>query len=249
MSKFIRKSIQTMEGYVPGEQPKCANIIKLNTNENPYPPTPKIAELLAKFDIAELRKYPNPVSQKLREALAKLHHCSIDQIFVGNGSDEVLALCIRAFVERDTGSVSYFDPSYSLYPILADIEDVEKRPVDLDEKFDWQMPENHEASLFFLTNPNAPTSLTFEKSQIREFISNFKGVVLVDEAYADFSDFNCMDFAKEFETALSVARSANRFHLRSDSATALDQELIGAMYKIKDSYNIDMITQEIACGY
>ncbi len=180
--------------------------------------------------------------------MAKLHNCDVDQIFVGNGSDEVLALCIRAFVERDTGSVSYFDPSYSLYPVLADIEDVQQLPVDLDENFGWQMPENHEASLFFLTNPNAPTSLTFDKSQIREFISNFNGVVLVDEAYADFADFNCMDFAKEFENCIvsrTLSKSFSLAGIRLGYCVG-PVELIGAMYKIKDSYNIDMITQEIA---
>lgn len=247
MSDLIRKSVQAMEGYVPGEQPNDPQIIKLNTNENPYPPSPKIKELLANFDISELRKYPNPVSLKLRQALADLHDCEVDEIFVGNGSDEVLALCIRAFVERD-GSVSYFDPSYSLYPILADIEDVEKRPVALDENFGWQMPEGHEASLFFLTNPNAPTSLSHSKENIREFIAGFKGVVLVDEAYADFAAFNCMDLAKEFENCIvsrTLSKSYSLAGIRLGYCVG-PAELIGAMYKIKDSYNVNMLTQAIA---
>ena len=115
-------------------------------------------------------------------------------MFVGNGSDEVLALSIRAFVERD-GSVGFFDPSYSLYPTLVDIEDVEKKPVALDAAFGWQMPADYSASLFFLTNPNAPTSLQFAKADVTAFAKGFDGVVLVDEAYADFAEENCMDLA------------------------------------------------------
>lgn len=246
MSDLIRKSVQAMKGYVPGEQPNDPQIIKLNTNENPYPPTPKIKELLADFDIAELRKYPNPVSLKLRQALAELHGCSVDEIFVGNGSDEVLALCIRTFVERN-GSVGYFDPSYSLYPVLTEIEDLEKRPVALNDDFSWQMPADFESSLFLLTNPNAPTSLSFDKEKVRNFIANFNGVVLVDEAYADFAEHNCMDLAMEFENCIVSRTFSKSFSLAGIRLGYCvgSPELIGAMHKIKDSYNVDMLTQAI----
>lgn len=246
MSDLIRKSVQAMKGYVPGEQPNDPQIIKLNTNENPYPPTPKIKELLADFDIAELRKYPNPVSLKLRQALAELHGCSVDEIFVGNGSDEVLALCIRTFVERN-GSVGYFDPSYSLYPVLTEIEDLEKRPVALNDDFSWQMPADFESSLFLLTNPNAPTSLSFDKEKVRNFIANFNGVVLVDEAYADFAEHNCMDLALEFENCIVSRTFSKSFSLAGIRLGYCvgSPELIGAMHKIKDSYNVDMLTQAI----
>ena len=128
MSDLIRKSVQAMSGYVPGEQPKDDDIVKLNTNENPYLPSPDVQDILSMVDISVLSRYPDPVCMELRTVIAELHGCDVENVFVGNGSDEVLALCIRAFVERD-GSVGWFDPSYSLYPILADIEDVEKRPV------------------------------------------------------------------------------------------------------------------------
>lgn len=247
MTNLIRKSVQAMEGYTPGEQPIDTQIIKLNTNENPYPPTPKIKEILTNFDISNLRKYPNPVSLKLRQALAKLHNCEVDEIFVGNGSDEVLALCIRTFVERN-GSVGCFDPSYSLYPVLTAIEDVELRPVALHADFSWQMPADYEASLFFLTNPNAPTSLTFPKEQIREFIARFNGVVLIDEAYADFADTNCMDLATEFTNCIvsrTLSKSFSLAGIRLGYCVG-PAELIGAMHKIKDSYNVDMLTQAVA---
>ena len=196
MSNLIRKSVQAMKGYVPGEQPKDADIIKLNTNENPYLPSPDVQDMLQMIDISVLSRYPDPVCIELRKAIAKLHGCEIENIFVGNGSDEVLALSIRSFVERD-GSVGYFDPSYSLYPILSDIEDVEKKPVSLDAGFGWQMPDDYSASLFFLTNPNAPTSFIYDKATVESFVQNFDGVTLIDEAYADFSNDNCMEFAPE----------------------------------------------------
>ena len=113
MSDLIKKSVQAMSGYVPGEQPKDEGIVKLNTNENPYLPSPDVQDILSMVDIAALARYPDPLCMELRKVIAGLHGCEVDNVFVGNGSDEVLALCIRAFVERD-GSVGYFDPSYSL---------------------------------------------------------------------------------------------------------------------------------------
>ncbi len=247
MSNLIRKSVQAMAGYVPGEQPMDEDIIKLNTNENPYLPSPDVQDILSMVDIADLARYPDPLSVELRKAIAKLHHCEMENVFVGNGSDEVLALCIRAFVERD-GSVGYFDPSYSLYPILADIEDVEKRPVALDAAFGWQMPEAYSASLFFLTNPNAPTSLQYSKSNVESFIGKFPGVVLIDEAYADFAAENCMDLALQNDNIL-VARTFSKSYSLAGIRLGYcvgNTELIGALYKIKDSYNVNYLTQEIA---
>jgi len=183
----------------------------------------------------------------LRKVIAELHGCEIENVFVGNGSDEVLALCIRAFVERD-GSVGFFDPSYSLYPILADIEDVEKRPVVLDAEFGWQMPADYSASLFFLTNPNAPTSMTHDKATIEAFAKGFDGVLLMDEAYADFADENCMDLALGQDNVL-VARTLSKSYSLAGIRLGYcvgSAELIGAMYKIKDSYNVNYLTQEIA---
>ncbi len=247
MNNLIRKSVQAMSGYVPGEQPKDDDIVKLNTNENPYLPSPDVQDILSMVDIAALSRYPDPVCMELRKVIAELHDCETENVFVGNGSDEVLALCIRAFVERE-GSVGYFDPSYSLYPILADIEDVEKRPVVLGAGFGWQMPEDYSASLFFLTNPNAPTSLRYSKSNVAAFAKDFGGVVLIDEAYADFADENCMDLALQSDNVL-VARTLSKSYSLAGIRLGYcvgNAELIGAMYKIKDSYNVNYLTQEIA---
>ena len=249
MSDFIRKSVQAMSGYVPGEQPKAADVIKLNTNENPYLPSADVQDILSMIDISVLSRYPDPVCMELRRAIAELHGCDVEHVFVGNGSDEVLALSVRAFVERE-GAVGYFDPSYSLYPILLDIEDVEKRPVELDAAFGWQMPSGYEASLFLMTNPNAPTSLSFSKTNVESFVKDFNGVVLIDEAYADFADENCMDLAIANANVL-VCRTLSKAYSLAGIRLGYcigDADLIGAMYKIKDSYNVNYLTQEIGRG-
>jgi histidinol-phosphate aminotransferase len=247
MSDLIRKSVQAMSGYVPGEQPRGDDIIKLNTNENPYLPSPDVQDILSMVDIAVLSRYPDPVCMELRKAIAELHGCEIENVFVGNGSDEVLALSIRAFVELD-GSVGFFYPSYSLYPVLADIADVEKRPVPLTAAFGWAMPDDYSASLFFLAQPNAPTGLVYGRSDVEAFVDGFKGVVVIDEAYADFADHNCMDLALAHDHVL-VARTLSKSYSLAGIRLGYcvgNAGLINALYKIKDSYNVNYLTQETA---
>ena len=248
MKNLIRKSVQALEAYVPGEQPQGKEIVKLNTNENPWLCTPEAHDILREIDVSALAKYPDPVCTEVRKVIAGKHEVGIGNVFAGNGSDEVLALCIRAFVERDGGSVGYFDPSYSLYPVLADIEDVETRPVVLDENFGWQMPEDYEASVFFLTNPNAPTSMLFAKETVESFVKDFKGVVVIDEAYVDFASADCMALATGYDNVL-VARTLSKSYALAGIRFGYcvgNKKLIDALYKIKDSYNVNTLTQEIA---
>lgn len=246
MGTFIRKAVQDLKAYTPGEQPRVPDLVKLNTNENAYPPSPQIRDVLARaFD--RLRLYPDPVCTDFRDALAELHRCKPEQIFVGNGSDEVLALCTRAFVERG-GTIGYFEPSYSLYPVLAAIEEIAVKPVRLNADFSWNMPAGYAASLFFLANPNAPTSIQYPAATIASFCKSFPGVVLVDEAYVDFASYDGMDLALSLPNVL-VARSFSKSYslagLRVGYAVG-PEPLIAAMYKIKDSYNVDRVAQEIA---
>lgn len=245
----ICKNVQALQAYTPGEQPNDPDMIKLNTNENPYPPSPKVAEALRNFDYARLRLYPDPVFKALRERIAEIHGCSTEQVFIGNGSDEVLALCTRAFAEAKDGSIGCFDPSYSLYPVLADIRDSQKRPVDLNPDFTWRMPEDYEASLFFLTNPNAPTGMVYPMEEIRAFCKRFPAVVVIDEAYADFADQNYMSLAVDPENTNTLV---SRTFSKSFSLAGLrfgylvgPKNLIQAIYKIKDSYNMDMLSQVV----
>lgn len=237
-----------MDAYVPGEQPQGDDIVKLNTNENPWLCSIEVDDILREIDVASLAKYPDPLCTEVRKVIAEQHGVGIGNIFAANGSDEVLALCIRAFVERSGGSVGYFDPSYSLYPVLAEIEDVEIRPVALDDRFGWQMSDDYEASLFFLTNPNAPTSLLFPKEKIEEFVSSFPGVVVIDEAYVDFASGHCMELATDYKNVI-VCRSLSKSYALAGIRFGYcvgDKELIDALYKIKDSYNVNTLTQEIA---
>ena len=246
MSAHVRKAVRELAAYTPGEQPRERDIIKLNTNENAYPPSPKIAEVFRRAP-DRLRLYPDPICLELRQVIANIHQCGVEQVFAGNGSDEVLSLCVRAFVERN-GSVGYHEPSYSLYPVLAAIHELETRPVPLKDDFSWNMPEGYSASLFFLANPNAPTSVLYPKDTVRSFCAGFAGVVLIDEAYVDFARDHCMDLALSMKNVL-VARTLSKSYslagLRLGYVVG-PEPLIAAMYKIKDSYNVSRLSQEIA---
>lgn len=247
MSSFIRKSVRSLDAYTPGEQPKRAGLIKLNTNENPYPPSPRVAEALAAIAPETLRLYPDPVSTVLRQAIADLHGVELDHVFVGNGSDEILALCTRAFVEDD-GKIGYFTPSYSLYPVLAAIRNVPGVACELNEVFGWPEEDPEPVSLFFLANPNAPTSLLFDTGKVRQFCSAFPGVVLVDEAYVDFARDNCMEVARTLPNVLvmrTLSKSYSLAGIRCGYVVGA-KPLISALFKIKDSYNMDRLTQAAA---
>jgi histidinol-phosphate aminotransferase len=243
---LIAKSVRKLEAYTPGEQPKAKNVVKLNTNENPYPPSPKCAAVLKNFDLDRLRRYPDPVFTELRRELAKLNGCKPENIFIGNGSDEVLSVAAKTFVEDDE-AIGSLDPSYSLYKTLADIRNVPWVGVDCTQvqKFD-----DPKVALFLWTNPNAPTGVFAPKKQIAEFAKKFKGVVIVDEAYADFAKENCMDMAvKRGNANLMVMRTFSKSYSLAGLRVGYcvgPVELIDAMYKVKDSYNIDALAQAVA---
>jgi histidinol-phosphate aminotransferase len=247
MNPRIRASVRAMSGYVPGEQPKLPNIVKLNTNENPYPPSPAVADAVAALDTDLLRLYPDPECAALVDAIAALHQCRTDQILVANGSDEALRLCADAFVEND-GDIGYFDPSYSLYPVLTAMRGARSNPVDIWPDLTWRMPSGYSAELFYLTNPNAPTGMLFDKAQVRAFCETFPGVVLIDEAYVDFAREHCMDLALTLPNVLvcrTLSKSYSLAGLRFGYLVG-DAELIAALQKLRDSYNIDRIAQAAA---
>ncbi|MDA0990754.1 MAG: histidinol-phosphate transaminase [Verrucomicrobia bacterium] len=247
MSGRIRRSVAALHPYAPGEQPASGSIIKLNTNENPYPPSPHVMAALNDIYPDALRRYPDPMCLQLRERIAGLHDVTPEHVFVGNGSDEVLALCTRAFVEND-GTIGYFDTAYSLYPVLASIRDAQQVAFPLGPDFEWQTPHRNDCSLFFLANPNAPTGMLFPIDTVSAFCAQQTGVVLVDEAYGDFADDNAMRLARSGDRVI-VARTLSKSYslagLRVGYAVG-PSELIGALYKIKDSYNIDAVAQALA---
>ena len=244
----ICKHVEALTGYVPGEQPHFAGMVKLNTNENPYPPSPKVGEAVAAFDWQTLRLYPDPIFNKARAVIAQNVGCRPEQIFIGNGSDEILALVTRAFVEVN-GTVGYFDPTYSLYSVLTAIRDARTVAVPLHEDFSCPLPPADIADLFVWTNPNAPTSLMADPATVATFAKTFKGILLVDEAYADFAPANCMALAtapenKNVLVMRTLSKSFSLAGLRFGYCVG-PEPLIEALYKIKDSYNMDALAQVI----
>jgi histidinol-phosphate aminotransferase len=266
--KLIRPLVRELHPYVYGEQPKIKGLIKLNTNENPYPPSPKVLAAIRAAVDGRLRLYPNPTAQALREKLAKLHGCHADNIIVGNGSDELLALATRAFVEpvgtarravrssqRDdpTTVVQYFTPSYSLYPVLADIHGAAKNAVPL--KSDFSLPNvtelkrgriwNFRAALTFVTTPNAPSGRGYSTRELDAFCKAQRGVVVLDEAYVDFAGENALKLALKYPHVL-VARTFSKAYSLCFQRVGYfvgHRDLVAALHKIRDSYNVNGLGQ------
>ena len=258
---LIRPLVHELHAYVPGEQPKIRGLIKLNTNENPYPPSPKVLAAVKAAVDGRLRLYPNPTAEKLRIKLAKLHGCKPENIIIGNGSDEVLALAVRAFVEPNPKSkvqspksvVQYFTPSYSLYPVLADIHGAAKTAVPLNPDFSIpSMPElkrgdqwDFNAALTFVTTPNAPSGRGYETAELEKLCRAQKGVVVLDEAYVDFANENALKLALTFPHVL-VARTFSKAYSLCFQRVGYfvgHTELIAALDKIRDSYNVNGLGQ------
>ncbi|MDX1952617.1 MAG: histidinol-phosphate transaminase [Verrucomicrobiota bacterium] len=261
--KFIRPLVQQLHPYVPGEQPKISGLIKLNTNENPYPPSARVLEAIKAATDARLRLYPNPTSQLLREKLAAFHKVAPENIFVSNGSDEALALAVRVFVEPvetatnpSRGTVQYFTPSYSLYPVLAEIHGARQNPVPLAEEF--QLPTvkelrngggwDFDAALTLVTTPNAPTGTGYEVEALATLCKAQRGIVLLDEAYVDFARQNALELATRYSNVL-VARTFSKAYslcfLRVGYCVG-HPDLIQALDKIRDSYNVNGLGQVAA---
>jgi len=282
-SSLIRPLVQQLHAYVPGEQPKIKGLIKLNTNENPYPPSPRVLKAVKAAVDGRLRLYPNPTAQALREKLAKLHGCGPENIIVGNGSDEVLIMAVRAFVEPAVGLASrlspskkgkklepgrmpvlcasgslvqYFAPSYSLYPVLADIHGAARNPVPLNANFTMpSVPElrrgglwDFNAALTLITTPNAPSGRGYATAELEKLCRATKGVVVLDEAYVDFARENAMELALKYPHVL-VARTFSKAYSLCFQRVGYfvgHPELIAALDKIRDSYNVNGLGQVAA---
>ncbi len=247
---YFRPEIDAMEGYTPGEQPKTADIVKLNTNESPFPPAPGVKQALLDFDCERLRRYPDPVSSALREKFAAMNGYAAENIITGNGSDDLLTILTRCFTDSQR-PMACFDPSYSLYPTLAKLQGARCITVPLTDTFD--IPDNalelaNGANLFFIARPNAPTGNLFAKEKIEKICSGFKGIVVIDEAYADFSCNNCMDLVRKYANVVitrTFSKSRSLAGLRFAFAVA-HPKIIEGMMKMKDSYNVSMLTQVLA---
>ncbi len=246
---YVRDNIERMRSYVPGEQPKVPGLIKLNTNENPYPPSPKVLEALRAALDERLRLYPDPQATAFREKLAARYGFAAEQFIAGNGCDDILNLCVRAFCGQGE-RLAYFWPSYSLYPVLADIQGAVKVELPLDANFQFEahpslLRQLGGVKLVFITQPNAPSGVWLQKVELQRVIEETDGVVVIDEAYVDFAADDCLDFAREYDNVL-VARSFSKSFalagMRLGWAVG-PRTLIAALDKVKDSYNVNRLTQ------
>jgi len=261
---LIRPLVHSLHAYVPGEQPKVKGLIKLNTNENPYPPSPKVLATVHKAVDGRLRLYPNPTAQALREKLAKLHHCAAENIIIGNGSDELLMLAVRTFVEpaatrgvnRSRSTVQYFNPSYSLYPVLADAHGTRKNAVDLAAGFAlptvaqlkkgkaWDFA----AALTFVTTPNAPSGRGYATAELDALCRAMRGVVILDEAYVDFAEENALRLALKHPHVI-VSRTFSKAYslcFQRVGYFVAHADLVAALDKLRDSYNVNGLGQVAA---
>ena len=257
-SNLIRPLVEGLHAYVPGEQPKIPGLIKLNTNENPYPPSPKVIKAVKAAVDGRLRLYPNPTAQLLRERLAKLHGCKPENVVVGNGSDELLAMAVRAFVEPTTGArgrCQGFSPSYSLYPVLARQHGASWSSVPLAPDFGLPSPaalKNMKgwmpnAALTFVTTPNAPSGRGYGVTELDALSKSLGGVVILDEAYVDFASQDAMTLWKRPNVLISrtFSKGYSLCYQRVGYFVG-PRDLIAALDKIRDSYNVNGLGQVAA---
>ncbi len=254
---YERANIRRMEGYTWGEQPTHKQVIKLNTNENPYPATDAVATVLRNLKVEDLRRYPQPFANGFRDAAAKLHGVNRDNIMATNGGDELLRLAITTFV--DAGQIlGMAEPSYSLYPVLAAVQGCQVARIPL--KDDWTLPQDFAArlnaegaKLAFVVNPHAPSGKLVPVKQLRQLAAEFKGVLVIDEAYVDFVDpaleYNAVPLIKEFDNVMllrTLSKGYSLAGLRFAYGIASASLLEPMLYKTRDSYNTDFLSQQLA---
>ncbi len=253
---YERNHIREMQGYVWGEQPTEPDTCKLNTNENPYPPSPAVRAALAEFDAARLRTYPQPTADALRDALAEHHGLSRDNVIITNGGDEALRLAITTFVAPGS-PLGTAPPSYSLYPVLAQIQDAPVAAVGLTA--DWlpssdlaQRLNAAAARLTCLPNPNAPSGSLFDTRTIRTLAGELAGVLLIDEAYADFVDpglqYDATSLVADIDNLLIMRTFSKGYSLAGLRLGYLlgDARLIEPIItKTRDSYNVNALGQHL----
>jgi histidinol-phosphate aminotransferase len=246
MPSYFRPEIDAMQGYVPGEQPQGGKFIKLNTNENPYPSSPAVQRAVGTVIKLGLQKYPDPLATAFRARAGQLLGFDPDWILCGNGSDEILTLATRAFVGQGQ-RVRLPYPSYILYRTLAAIQGAASQEVRFNA--DWSLPDSFadaqgDLRLVFLPNPNSPSGTIVPPARVRELAQRLPCPLLVDEAYVDFADENCLELVRDCPNVL-VTRSLSKSYalagLRFGYVVA-QPELIRGLEKVKDSYNCDALS-------
>lgn len=242
---FFRPNILKMPPYVPGEQPKPGSkVIKLNTNENPYPPSPRAMAVLKDFDGDLLRRYSDPNSAAFCQAVSKALNVPADWVLAGNGSDDTLAM-ITIACGQPSRKIAYPMPTYVLYRTLAQIQDAQIVEVAYDD--DYNLPTealiNEQAAVTFIARPNSPSGTSAPLAELRQLAANVDGLVVVDEAYADFAEDNAIELTREFKNVIvlrTLSKGYSLAGLRLGFAIG-NPAVLGVLNKVKDSYPVDAI--------
>ena len=243
--KYWNEKLRNAQEYVPGEQPEnLEEYIKLNTNENPFAPSASVLEKIRKACNENLRRYPDPYATEIRELFATQNKINANNVFVANGSDEIFTLIFRGFIEPG-GVAAFAYPSYSLYDTLAQINGIHYEKVNLrnDFTYDMKLFLKKKYNLVIIANPNNPTGTWCDISEIDEFLKKFKGLLVIDEAYVDFYNNSALELIKKYDNIIitrSFSKSYSLAGLRVGLAIA-QSNLIQGFYRIKDSYNVDML--------
>ncbi|MGK7935528.1 MAG: histidinol-phosphate transaminase [Xenococcaceae cyanobacterium] len=243
---YFRAAVDATTGYIPGEQPKPGTkIIKLNTNENPYPPSPRAMEVLHKLDSEWLRRYPDPYAQDFCLAVSEVLAIPTDWIIVSNGSDELLNVIIRACAEGSDRPVVYPIPTYVLYRTLTTLQPAEA--IEINYPQDFQLPIDRlvaaKGAVTFIASPNSPSGHIVPLDDLRELAKRLSGVLVIDEAYVDFAEYSALTLVKEFDNVIilrTMSKGYSLAGLRMGFGIA-NPQLLSGLFKVKDSYNIDAI--------
>jgi histidinol-phosphate aminotransferase len=245
---YFRENVEEAKGYQPGFQPKQADIIKLNTNENPYSPSPQAVKVLSQMGAEQLRRYPDPLGDAFRQAAAEVNGVRPENIMCCNGGDDLLSIAFRAFCDENR-PVAYPVPTYSLYPVLAKLQNCEAIEIPFDGEFNLPVKlTKTKAALTIVCNPNAPSGSFISVGELASLADELPGVLLVDEAYVDFAEENCAGLVKDLDNVI-VLRSMSKGYglagMRFGYAIA-PAELIAGLMKVKDSYNVDAVAIAVA---
>lgn len=249
---YFRLDVDAMTGYKPGEQPPPGTpVIKLNTNENPYPPSPQAIAALRNCDAEWLRRYPDPFAREFCQAVSDALDVPADWIIVGNGSDELLNLLVRACADRDR-PIAYPTPTYVLYRTVAAMQPCPT--IEIAYPDDFRLPIDEliaaNAAVTFLATPNSPTGHQIPLDDLRAIAQNVSGVVAIDEAYVDFGEGSALPLLKEFKNVIllrTLSKGYSLAGLRMGFGIA-HPDLLSGLFKIKDSYNIDAIATRVGAA-
>ena len=243
---YFRPAIASMKGYTPGEQPPPGTpVIKLNTNENPYPPSPLAIEVLRSLDSEWLRRYPDPYARDFCRAVSQALKIPADWIIVTNGSDDLLNILIRACAEENERKVVYPMPSYVLYRTLASLQAAQT--VEITYAEDYRLPIDDlvaaAGAVTLIATPNSPSGHLVPLNDLRQLASRVPGVLAIDEAYVDFAEYSALSLVREFDNVIilrTLSKGYSLAGLRLGFGIA-NPQLISGLFKVKDSYNVDAI--------